>query len=937
MTAGAEALAPQAAEAHPAPQRARGRLRELPGFTPLIVTYAINDIGDLMAMIALAVVVYDGTNSVWGVAGLFIASKLIPSLIAPWMTARWAHVRVGRSLPVIYTIEALLFAILAVAVIAGAPLGWLLTLAVLDGLLALTGRSLTRGVMATLFDSGGLLRHGNGFVSQLNAWLLVAATGGAYLLIELTSPVAALWADVASFLIAAVILVRHGRRLPPAEVRADGEAVEGATMRDGVRHIWERVAARRLVIGQSIAFGFTALVIPVEVVYARDSLGAGSAAYGLLLAAWGGGAIIGATAFRRSAHRNLGTIVWISTLVIGIGYSGLALAPALWLALIASVVGGAGNGAQWVSVMTALQESVDGEFYARASGVLESIVAAAPAVAYVAGAAITAATGPRTAYAIGGGVALLVGLYWALRPVAGPRAPHVAAGTVVAVPPAADGALVAAPRAGRDARARRRLATLLTVIWSLAAAATLALVVVVGLGERWQPGLLAVLVVMALLVAPLAIERPDGMISGVLLVVVLAAVVLGPAQAAVVGLAGILADSVWYRARAHTWIRPRAALGNVTAYAVFPLVAGWVALALIDRHGSVPAVAGVVTAVYLAALITNISVCGVYTWTEYGTSLREYVAALPGPTLSAEIFAVGICIAGVFGVWEFGTAGVALVAAAVVIFLALARRFLESVDNAVRAENARIVAEEQRLVAERQRLLTAYGQRFTIVKIMRALAAKDPSTARHSAAVAGYMRALADFGGFDPVDVTFCELTGLLHDVGKLYIPETVLNKPGRLDDAEYEIVKRHSVDGADFVRDLDGYGDLAAVVVAHHELWGGGGYPHGLVGDEIPEFAAMIAVCDVYDVLTSRAIYRDPVPHTEAIAILVRDKGSHFKPEIVDTFVAMLELHPDLRLAAGDGRGDERFEAALEDFLGTRPYVRDGDDPGRMVEPPLG
>ena len=103
---------------------------------------------------------------------------------------------------------------------------------------------------------------------------------------------------------------------------------------------------------------------------------------------------------------------------------------------------------------------------------------------------------------------------------------------------------------------------------------------------------------MALLVAPLAIERPDGMISGVLLVVVLAAVVLGPAQAAVVGLAGILADSVWYRARAHTWIRPRAALGNVTAYAVFPLVAGWVALALIDRHGSVPAVAGVVTAVH---------------------------------------------------------------------------------------------------------------------------------------------------------------------------------------------------------------------------------------------------------------------------------------------------------------------------------------------------
>jgi len=116
-----------------------------------------------------------------------------------------------------------------------------------------------------------------------------------------------------------------------------------------------------------------------------------------------------------------------------------------------------------------------------------------------------------------------------------------------------------------------------------------------------------------------------------------------------------------------------------------------------------------------------------------------------------------------------------------------------------------------------------------------------------------------------------------------------------------------------------------------------GGGYPHGLVGDEIPEFAAMIAVCDVYDVLTSRAIYRDPVSHTDAIAVLIRDKDSHFKPEIVDTFVAMLELRPDLRFAAGDGRGDERFESALDDFLGTRPYVRDAEDPGRMVEPQLG
>lgn len=921
MTAEAQLYGPPDAEGQGTHAEHKRRLRDLPGFGPLIVTYAINDIGDLLAMIALAVVVYDGTNSVWGVAGLFIASKLVPSLIAPWMTARFAHIRVGLSLPALYVVEAVLFAVLAVGVIAGAPLGWLLALACLDGLLALTGRSLTRGVMATLFDSGGVLRDGNGFVSQLNAWLLVGATGGAYLLIELTSPVAALWADVASFLVAAVVLLRHGRRLPPAEVRADGQAVANASMRDGLRHIWGRVTARRLVIGQTIAMGFTALVIPVEVVYARDSLGAGSAAYGLLLAAWGAGAILGATTFRRGAHRNLGTIVWASTLVIGIGYSGLALAPVLWVALVASVVGGAGNGAQWVSVMTALQEAVDGEFYARASGVLESAVAAAPAVAYVAGAAITAATGPRTAYAIGGGVALLIGVYWALRPVAG-RLPRAGpAGTVVVVAPA---------RRVRTAAERRTL--IMTVVWALAAAASLALVVVVALGERWQPGLFAVLVALAVLVAPLAVERPDGVISGVLLVAVLAAIVLGPAQAAVVGVVGIAADSVWYMLRARTWLRPRAAISNVVVYSVFPLLAGWAAHGLVDPRDSVPLVVSGVGVAYLVALVANVALCAVYARAESGVSPHEYVSSLPGPTLSAEVFAVGICVAGVYSVWEFGLSGVALVAAAVVLFLALARRFLESVDNAVRAENARVLAEEQRLVAEQQRALTAYGQRFTIVKIMRALAAKDPSTARHSAAVAGYMGAFAEFGGFDPEDVTFCALTGLLHDVGKMYIPDAILNKPGRLDDREYEIVKRHSVDGAEFVRDLDGYGDLAAVVIAHHELWGGGGYPHGLVGDEIPEFAAMIAVCDVYDVLTSRAIYRDPVPHDEAVAILRRDKGTHFKPDLVDAFTAMLELRPELRRTAGDEHGDARFQSALEAFLGERPYVPERFDPGRTI-----
>ena len=128
-----------------APARSDKRLSQLPGFRPLIWTYSINDIGDLLAMVALAVFVYDTTESPYALAAMFGASKLVPSLVSPWVTARLATRRVGRTLPILYSVEAALFALLAILVAAGAPLGWLLALAAVDGLLALTGRSHPRG------------------------------------------------------------------------------------------------------------------------------------------------------------------------------------------------------------------------------------------------------------------------------------------------------------------------------------------------------------------------------------------------------------------------------------------------------------------------------------------------------------------------------------------------------------------------------------------------------------------------------------------------------------------------------------------------------------------------------------------------------------------------------------------------------------------------
>lgn|GEM_PF-290682 len=901
----------------------RGRLRDLPGFRPLIATYAINDVGDLLAMVALAVFIYDGTNSVWALAAMFTASRLVPSVVAPWMTARLAPLKVAVTLPGLYAVEAVLFGVLAFLVSQDAPLGWLLLLAGLDGLLALTGRSLTRGVMATIFDGGGMLRAGNAFVSQLNAWLLVLATAGAYAFIELVSPEAALWINVGTFVGAALIMSVTGRSLPAAEVEEDDDEESGPAKgrtREGLRHVWQRPRARRLVIGEGLAMMFGSLVIPVEVVYAKDALGAGSSAYGLLFAAWGVGSIIGATVFKRYHERNLGVIVAGAAVVCGLGYVGLAVSPTLAIALAFSVLGGAGNGAEWVAVMTALQEDVDKEFYARASGLLESIAVGGPAIAYAGGAALTAAAGPRWAYAIGGVVSVLVGAYWFAKPVAGLVGEH---------DPEAREASASAEQAyesvdlGSEQPVGRK-AVIGTLWWSIAAIGVIALVGIVGVQEHWQPEIFAGLLVLAVAVAPLAIEGDDYNTNGILATAVIAAVVLGPAEAAVVALGGGFADIAWFMYREQTRMRANALLASVLSYSVYPLGAGLVAAVLVDQGQGLNTFLGAVALVYAFALATNMFVVGIYAASEYGTPMRESMKI--GPILWAEVLAAMLCAGGIHVLWARGSVGLVLVAATLVVFLRLAKRFFESLENARVAVEQRGIAEQRRAVAEQQKELVAYSQRFTIVKIMHALAAKDPSTARHSAAVSGYMRAFAEYLSLDEPDVQFCGVAGLLHDNGKMSVPEAILTKPGKLEDDEYATIKKHAQDGADFVRDLDGFGDISDVIVAHHERWDGGGYPNGLKGEEIPTIAMMINICDAYDVLTSRSLYSEPKPHPVVIDILLGDRGTILTAWLVDEFVGMMESRDDLRYDPDQG---DKFEQELALFLGPRPAdPEEFDDP---------
>jgi len=132
-------------------------------------------------------------------------------------------------------------------------------------------------------------------------------------------------------------------------------------------------------------------------------------------------------------------------------------------------------------------------------------------------------------------------------------------------------------------------------------------------------------------------------------------------------------------------------------------------------------------------------------------------------------------------------------------------------------------------------------------------------------------------------------MMGLLHDIGKIGVPDAVINKPGRLTDEEYDIIKKHPVMGATILENIKEKRELAIGARSHHEKYGGGGYPDGIKGEEIPEQARIIAVADAYDAMTSYRSYRDPMPQEKVISEIEKGKGTQFDPQFADIMLEMI------------------------------------------------
>jgi putative nucleotidyltransferase with HDIG domain len=189
----------------------------------------------------------------------------------------------------------------------------------------------------------------------------------------------------------------------------------------------------------------------------------------------------------------------------------------------------------------------------------------------------------------------------------------------------------------------------------------------------------------------------------------------------------------------------------------------------------------------------------------------------------------------------------------------------------------------------------ARGAAGTMLDVLtRMMASRDRATAAHARRVQMYANGLArDVCAGDSVLIEAVQTAALLHDIGKLAIPDRLLHKPGPLTREEYEQVKHHAAIGAEMLEGIDFPGPLALIVRHHHENWDGSGYPDGLFGSQIPLGARLLAVVDCYDALTSERPYRQRLSHDRALQIIVERRGTSFDPMVSDAFVRVVQ---DLR-----------------------------------------
>jgi putative nucleotidyltransferase with HDIG domain len=442
---------------------------------------------------------------------------------------------------------------------------------------------------------------------------------------------------------------------------------------------------------------------------------------------------------------------------------------------------------------------------------------------------------------------------------------------------------------------------------ALLLAASLAGTVALAGTGAWDPALFGVLLVLVVGANLVDIEFKKVHISGDFLGLVIAMALLGPSQAAVLG----LVSSAVYITRAPT--RLPMALTSLAEHAAFSLagglairlVAGWLEATPAELIFAIPVLAGFVTAWMLNVAIT-FSAGKVLDGLPFLETIRRVIV----PLLPSEAAMVLLSSIIVYAEAQLGVVALAMLVALLFLYLFLLRELVTSQHRAEELEHR-----TEQLASLQVGVLTA---------MLRTLSMRDQMTARHSAAVARYTRAIAKAAGFSEEEQDVAHTAGLLHDIGKFILPDHILLADTKLADDDWQLIRMHPYQGSRVVREVEGYGPIADIIWCHHERIDGKGYPRGIAGDDIPLVSRMISIADTYDVMTSRDSYRSPVSSAEAIAELRRVSGAQLDGDLVEIFIRVLETE-DLAFQHTDDEDFETelaFERRVRDYAAPRPEL---------------
>jgi len=215
------------------------------------------------------------------------------------------------------------------------------------------------------------------------------------------------------------------------------------------------------------------------------------------------------------------------------------------------------------------------------------------------------------------------------------------------------------------------------------------------------------------------------------------------------------------------------------------------------------------------------------------------------------------------------------------------------------------------LKAAHQELQGAYLD--TIHRLVLAAEYKDEDTGDHIVRMSRYSALIAEKLGLPGEEVQNILYAAPMHDVGKIGIPDSILMKPAKLTDEEFEIMHTHATIGAKILADSKAEILQVAerIAISHHEKWNGKGYPQGLSGDKIPVEGRIVGLADVFDALTSRRPYKDPYPIEVAVDIIKKQRGQQFDPDVVDVFLENLDEFLKIKAEVGSAE-----DVSLSDFV---------------------